>query len=74
MCEATYQFWNERTPENFDITTKRSGRIEAISQMATIAKPYLSRKNAVTIDLGCGTGLFAAIAGFNTIIRIAFFS
>ena len=72
MCDTTYQFWNERTPENFDMTTKRSGRIEAISKMAAIAKPYLSRKNAVTIDLGCGTGLFAAIAGLKTIIGIDF--
>ncbi len=41
-------------------------------RMADIAKPYLSRKGSVTLDLGCGTGLFEEAAGIRSIIGVDF--
>jgi len=38
--------------------------------MAELARPHLSKENAVSIELGCGTGLFAEIVGARSIIGV----
>ena len=48
--------------------------MEAINRVAAIAKPYLSQKGAVSIDLGCGTGLFAEAVRVRSIIGVDFSS
>jgi 2-polyprenyl-3-methyl-5-hydroxy-6-metoxy-1,4-benzoquinol methylase len=72
MKDTVNQFWNEVHSEDFDARTRRSGRIKAINRMAAIAKPYLVQKDAITIDLGCGTGLFAETTNISSIIGVDF--
>lgn len=70
MPNAVTEFWSERNAEDFDAKTRISGRMEAINRMAEIAKPYLSQEGAVSIDLGCGTGLFAEVVEVRGIIGV----
>jgi ubiquinone/menaquinone biosynthesis C-methylase UbiE len=44
--------------------------MKAYQWMATEAKPHLIRKGAVSMDLGCGTGIFAKTVGVRDIIGI----
>lgn len=64
-------FWDDRNPEDFEFNAKVSGRMAAIKRMAEIAKPYLS-KNVLSIDLGCGTGLFEKVAERRNVIGVDF--
>jgi 2-polyprenyl-3-methyl-5-hydroxy-6-metoxy-1,4-benzoquinol methylase len=72
--DAVREFWNARESKEFDSRTRRSGRMGAINRVAALAKPYLSREGAVSIDLGCGTGLFAEAVGVRSIIGVDFSS
>jgi len=74
MHDTLIEYWNERDAEDFDSSTKSSGRMEAINLIAEIAKPHLSRQGAVSVDLGCGTGLFAEAVGLRGIIGVDFSS
>ena len=66
------EFWNAKNAEKFDSRSRSSGRMEAINRVAAIAKPYLSQEATVSIDLGCGTGLFAEAVGVRNIIGVDF--
>ena len=68
------EFWNAKNAEKFDSRSRSSGRMEAINRVAAIAKPYLSQEATVSIDLGCGTGLFAEAVGVRSIIGVDFSS
>ena len=46
--------------------------MEAIKRMAAIARPHLEGMNCVTVDLGCGTGLFEEVVGNRSIIGVDF--
>lgn len=59
MDRSVAQFWNTSPPDHFEKTTIRSGRMPAIARMSQLACPYITQTNSVTVDLGCGTGLFA---------------
>jgi ubiquinone/menaquinone biosynthesis C-methylase UbiE len=72
MSSAVTEFWSRRNAEAFDLSTKMSGRIKAIDAMAKIAKPYLLKQNTVSIDFGCGTGLFAETVGVRNLIGVDF--
>lgn len=72
--QTVYDFWNARNAEEFDAVTIRSGRIDAINYVAALAKPHLTRPGVLSIDLGCGTGLFAHIVGVRDIIGVDFSS
>lgn len=71
LVNRVKRFWGDRSPEDFDSTAKVSGRMVAIKRMAGIAEPYLS-KNVLSIDLGCGTGLFEKVVGCRDIIGVDF--
>jgi len=72
MHDAVREFWNTRDPEVFDSTAKSSGRMDAINRVAALAKPYVSKEGAVSMDLGCGTGLFADAVRTRDIIGVDF--
>lgn len=72
MYDAIVEYFNKENAEDFDSGARSLGRMQAIDQMAAIAKPYLSREGAVSIDLGCGTGLFAETVGVRSIIGVDF--
>ena len=74
MRDAIMEFWNAKNAENFDSLARSSGRMEAINRVAAIAKSYLSQEGTVSIDLGCGTGLFAEAVGVRSIIGVDFSS
>lgn len=74
MNIPTSQFWNAREADIFDQRTKDSGRIVAIQRMVDLSDPYINRKNSVTIDLGCGTGLFAELSNNRNIVGVDFSS
>jgi SAM-dependent methyltransferase len=44
--------------------------MKAYQWMATQAKPHLIKKGAVSMDLGCGTGIFAKTVGVSNIIGV----
>ena len=44
--------------------------MKAYQWMATEAKPHLIKKGAVSMDLGCGTGIFARTVGVRDIIGV----
>lgn len=72
MDDAVKEFWNARDARDFDARARESGRMKAINRVAVIAKPYLSEAGAISIDLGCGTGLFAKAVGIRNIVGIDF--
>ena len=74
VYESVREFWNARDSEDFDSKTRRSGRMEAIDLVAALAKPHVSREGVLTIDLGCGTGLFAESVGVKRVIGVDFSS
>lgn len=72
MYDAIMEYFNKRNGEDFDCGARGLGRMQAINRMAAIAKPYLSREGVVSMDLGCGTGLFAEAVGVRNIIGVDF--
>jgi len=68
------EFWNKKDSNKFDSRVISTGRIEALNRIAEIAEPYLSQENTLSLDLGCGTGLFAEIAGRRNIVGVDFAS
>ena len=74
MYDAIMKYFNKRTGEDFDSRARILGRMPAIARMATIAEPYLSQEGVVSMDLGCGTGLFAEAVGVRSIIGVDFSS
>ena len=74
MYDAIIEHFGTENAEDFDSRTRSLGRIQAIDRMAAIAKPCLSQEGVVSIDLGCGSGLFAETVGVRSIIVIDFSS
>lgn len=56
--------------ELYDSGSRKSSRIEAYNWVASNAKAHLSKEGAVSLDLGCGTGLFAEAVGIRSIIGV----
>lgn len=72
MNDSTAEFWNAGEANKFDQRTEESGRLTAIQRMVELAEPYIHHQDHVTIDLGCGTGLFAKLANNQNIIGVDF--
>nr|MDO8097526.1 class I SAM-dependent methyltransferase [Candidatus Njordarchaeota archaeon] len=70
--EAVREHWHTRDPSDFESVVKTSGRLEALKIVAEWARPYVSRQDAVSIDLGCGTGLFEEIVRCRNIVGVDF--
>lgn len=74
MYDAIMEHFSTENAEAFDSRTRSLGRMQAIDRMAAIAKPYVSQEGVVSMDLGCGTGLFAEAVGVRSIIGVDFSS
>ena len=72
MNRTVTTFWKRRNAKEFDAITRNSGRMSALHRVATLAKPALSHEGATSIDLGCGTGLFAGAVGLRSLIGVDF--
>lgn len=72
MQNTVTAFWKTRPAEGVDAGVSRSGRMAALRRVATLAQPALSQEGAVSIDLGCGTGLFADIVEVRRMIGVDF--
>ena len=72
MSEKVAQFWNTRKGIDFDLKAQESGRMQAIERIADLARPYFAQDGITSIDLGCGTGLFAKAVGNRKIVGVDF--
>lgn len=57
-----------RDAERYDLGA--DSRMKVYQWMATQAKPHVIKKGVVSMDLGCGTGLFAKTIGIRNIIGV----
>ena len=72
MNRPVTAFWSSRNAEDFDAIARNSGRIAALRRVSALAKPAISREDATSIDLGCGTGLFAGVVGVRSLVGVDF--
>lgn len=70
MSEEVEEYWKKRDADMFDSGADRSGRMKAYQWMAAQAKPHLKKEGGVSMDLGCGTGIFAKTVGVKNIIGV----
>jgi ubiquinone/menaquinone biosynthesis C-methylase UbiE len=70
MSDEVERYWRNRDAERYDALVDASGRIKAYQWMATHARPHLMKRGAVSMDLGCGTGVFAKTVGVKNIIGV----
>lgn len=71
---VTEQFWSDADNNLFEQRTIESGRIKAVEKMVELAAPFVNQPNSTTVDLGCGTGLFAKLSGNSNIVGVDFSS
>lgn len=70
--DAVREHWHTRDPNDFERVMRTSGRLEPLKIVAEWARPYVSRQDALSIDLGCGTGLFEEIVRCRNIVGVDF--
>jgi len=70
LSEGVEEYWRKRDAEGYDSGADRSGRMKAYQWMAAHAKPHLTKEGVVSMDLGCGTGIFAKVVGITNIIGV----
>ena len=70
MSDTVERYWRKRDAEGYDSRADRSGRMKAYQWMAAQAKPHLTKQGVVSMDLGCGTGIFAKTVGIKNIIGV----
>ncbi len=70
MSDAVERYWRRRDAEGYDARVDASGRMKAYRWMATQARPHLVKEGVVSMDLGCGTGVFAKTVGVKNIIGV----
>ena len=68
MSDKLELYWKMYDAERYD--SGAVNRMKAYRWMATRAKPHLIKKGAVSMDLGCGTGIFAKTVGVRNIIGV----
>lgn len=68
MSDRLERYWKMRDAERYD--SGAVNRMKAYRWIATQAKPHLIKKGTVSMDLGCGTGIFAKTVGVRNIIGI----
>ncbi len=54
--------WRTRDAQAFDLSSHSSGRLPAIERVAELAGPRATSSRLLTLEVGCGTGLFAKAA------------
>lgn len=72
MNRTVTAFWKTRNAKEFDAIANNSRRMAALRRVSTLATPALSREGATSLDLGCGTGLFAGVVGVRSLIGVDF--
>jgi SAM-dependent methyltransferase len=70
LVDAVREHWRTGNPDDFERVVRTSGRLEPIKIIAEWARPYVSRQDTLSIDLGCGTGLFEEIVGCRNIVGV----
>jgi SAM-dependent methyltransferase len=70
--DAVRGHWQTRDPYDFDRVLRSSGRLEPLKIVGEWARSYVSRQDALSIDLGCGTGMFEEIIGCRNIVGVDF--
>ena len=70
MSDTIAKFWKMKDAERYDSDSRTSGRMKAYDWVASNAKAHLSKEGAISLDLGCGTGLFAEAVGVRSIIGV----
>jgi SAM-dependent methyltransferase len=68
MSDRLERYWKMYDAERYD--SGAVNRMKAYRWIATQAKPHLIKKGTVSMDLGCGTGLFAKTVGVRNIIGV----
>jgi len=68
MSDRIERYWKMRDAERYD--SGAVNRMKAYRWMMTQAKPHLIKKGAVSMDLGCGTGIFAKTVGVRNIMGV----
>ncbi len=74
MDSSQNVFWTTKNAEDYDSRAFDSGRITAHQWIASRAKLRIEKPNTISIELGCGTGVFAKTVGLRNIIGIDFSS
>jgi ubiquinone/menaquinone biosynthesis C-methylase UbiE len=70
MSDTVESYWRKRDAEGYDARVDASGRMKAYRWMAAQARPHLTKEGVVSMDLGCGTGVFAKTVGIKNIIGV----
>jgi ubiquinone/menaquinone biosynthesis C-methylase UbiE len=70
MSDTVERYWRKYDAAGYDSGADRLGRMKAYQWMAAQAKPYLIKEGVVSMELGCGTGIFAKTVGINNIIGV----
>ena len=70
MSDTVERYWRKRDAEGYDSRVNASGRMKAYQWIATQARPRLTKKGTISMDLGCGTGIFAKTVGITNIIGV----
>ena len=68
MSDRLERYWKMRDAERYD--SGADNKMRAYQWMATQAKPHLIKNGAVSMDLGCGPGIFAKTVGVRNIIGV----
>ncbi len=68
MSKRVERYWRMLDAKRYD--SGANNRRNVYQWMATQAKPHLIKKGAVSMDLGCGTGIFAKTVGVRNIIGV----
>ena len=70
MDKKIKQFWNSSKAEKFEKITVKSGRYEAIEDIAKVFNLKAIKPISSSLDLGCGTGLFEKVLDRKDIIGV----
>jgi len=70
LFDGVEEYWRKRDAEGYDSRVNTSGRMKAYQWMADQAKSHLTKEGVVSMDLGCGTGIFAEAVGVKNIIGV----
>ena len=63
-------YWKNRKADSFDQSAYSSGRVAAIQRLVEMAAERLRRPAIRSMELGCGSGLFAEISGVRNITGV----
>jgi SAM-dependent methyltransferase len=67
--EPWLAYWQAKDGDAFDLASQRSGRVFAMQRLGGLSSGRLGA-GAVSVEIGCGTGLFANTTGQPNIIGV----